>query len=71
MPQMNGNFERKILGGLGLASVIIATVVYHYTSCLAAGCSDYLTKPIDVPVLLAALARHLSPAAAGMCSKVA
>ena len=31
---MTGNFERKVLGGLGLASVLIAgvTIVYHYSS---------------------------------------
>jgi PAS domain S-box-containing protein len=63
MPRMNGHEATRQLRCLGLRTPIVAltahTMKEDRQECLAAGCDDYLTKPIDRDKLADALARYL------------
>jgi signal transduction histidine kinase/DNA-binding NarL/FixJ family response regulator len=68
MPVMDGLAATRTLRASGYSTPIVALTANAFREnrdeCLAAGCTDFLTKPIDRAALLAVLATHLKPAAA-------
>jgi PAS domain S-box-containing protein len=63
MPVMDGFTATKLLRGRGMKLPIIALTAHAMKGfeqeILAAGCTGYVTKPIDIDVLLGALAEKL------------
>ncbi len=63
MPKLDGYAAAKALRRLGFAGPIIALTADamqgDMTRCLAAGCNDYLSKPIDKQVMLEKVKRYL------------
>ena len=61
MPRMDGYETTRRIRALGFGGPIIAVtagaMATDQANCLAAGCSDYITKPIDIARLLEAIAR--------------
>ena len=64
MPNMNGFEATRLLRANDVAAPIVALTAHAMKGdaqkCIAAGCSDYITKPIDRTILLEVLGKHLS-----------
>ncbi|MDB2316869.1 response regulator [Luminiphilus sp.] len=65
MPVMNGHEVSRHLRKIGWRGPIVALTAFAAVEderrCLEAGCTDYLTKPIDVKVFPTVIAQHLIP----------
>jgi CheY-like chemotaxis protein len=63
MPEMTGDDAARALRADGYDAPIVALTAQALggdrSSCLAAGCDDYATKPIDRETLLGLVARFL------------
>ena len=65
MPKLDGLSATRRLRENGFKPPVIALTAssdaQHRRRALAAGCDDYITKPLQMPELISALERHLRP----------
>ena len=70
MPRLDGFETTRRIRAMGFVKPIIAVTASAMANdraeCLAAGCSDYLTKPIDMSKLLDIVGRAVSAAPSGV-----
>lgn len=63
MPNMNGYEATKVLRRKGFKAPIVALTAYAMEGdegkCISAGCSDYMTKPIEHKMLLQVIRKYL------------
>jgi len=66
MPEMDGYEATRLLRRYGYPGIIVALTAHALThdreKCLAVGCNDYMSKPIERAALLELVRRHLAAA---------
>jgi signal transduction histidine kinase/ActR/RegA family two-component response regulator len=64
MPNMNGYEATQILRSKGIQTAIVAVTAHAMNGddekCLAAGCNDYIPKPVDRRLLLKVIRKYIS-----------
>ena len=74
MPNMSGYEATKAIRKKGLKTPIIALTAYAMKGddkkCLAAGCDDYISKPIEQEKLLQILSKHLPEVSKDICQQI-
>lgn len=74
MPNMNGYEATKALRKEGLRTPIVALTAYAMKGddkkCFAAGCDDYISKPIECQILMHILSKYLSAKSGDMSQRI-